>query len=78
MEFVIDALLNNQIVQGLVAGLVGLMAWWGKGLLSRRQGRKQAREEARDDDVAAALDVNRRARDAGGLRDKPKYGKRDG
>jgi len=77
MEFVIDALLNNTLVQGLLAGLVGLLAWWGKGLLARRKGRKQAQEKARQDDVAAAAEIHRRAADADRLRDKPSFGRRD-
>jgi len=68
MEFVIDLLLNNALVQGLLAGLVGLMAWWGRGVLAKRQGRQEEREKQREADSEAAARVLRDAADAKRLR----------
>ena len=77
MEFVIDALLRNPLVQGIAAAVMGMAAWWLKGVFSKRAGAKQARKEARQDDVAAAAEIHRRAADADRLRDEPSLGRRD-
>lgn len=76
MEFVIDGLLSNALVP-LMTLLGAAAAWWGKGFLAKRAGKKQALEKARQDDVAAAADIHRRTAGADELRDEPTLGRRD-
>jgi hypothetical protein len=75
MDFLSGGLMTK-ILGGMGAILALFLGWKAKGALSRREGRKQASEQARVQDLELEADIRRRASAARGMPDKP-TGKRD-
>lgn len=59
MSAILSLILNNGIVQALIAGVAALLAFWGWGAAKKREGRQEGRAEAAEDTIERVKDGQR-------------------